>query len=319
MKAALYIRVSTEEQAISGTSPDTQREKLRTWAKLKDFRIVREYEDLGISGKIPLQDRPQGKQLLTDAKEHKFSVLLVYSIDRFGRSALEILKAVELLKDLGIALLSYNESFDGTTLAGGLSLTMLAAIAQFEKAQISERTLSGRDRRARNKKYIGGTVSFGYDIDTEVHLIPSTWLISELGCTEADALRNIFERISSGSTLMAECKRLNEAGVPCLSRYGAGGIVNRHTPWLVSRLSAMLRNEVYIGRYTFNSKRGKIVYDVPPLIDKALWNAAHVQLRKNKYHRESKQRLNLLKGIIRCACRASMSAVPAYTGNPKRY
>ena len=93
-----------------------------------------------------------------------------------------------------------------------MSLTMLAAIAQFERSQISQRTSVGREEVARQGKWLGGPAPYGYVFDDQRHLILSTIPVPILGCTEADLMRQIFIRTSQGETLNQLCYSLNSQG-----------------------------------------------------------------------------------------------------------
>lgn len=84
MKAAIYCRVSTEEQAQAGTI-DAQVQFARRYCDLNQVQIVEWYLDDGVTGTIPISDRPSGKRLMGDAKAGRFETVLVYRVDRFGR------------------------------------------------------------------------------------------------------------------------------------------------------------------------------------------------------------------------------------------
>src|SRR5918995_3960064 len=86
-RVALYLRVSSEEQRDRETI-EIQREFLEQYRNLYELEVADVYEDDGVSGTIPLHERPEGRRLLEDAQEGKFETLLVYRLDRLGRSLL---------------------------------------------------------------------------------------------------------------------------------------------------------------------------------------------------------------------------------------
>jgi site-specific DNA recombinase len=104
-RVALYLRVSGEEQREKATI-EIQREFLDGYWQLHGLEVAERYEDDGVSGAIPLRERPEGRRLLQDAREGKFQTVLVYRLDRFGRSLLGIVDAHDRLETLGVALRS---------------------------------------------------------------------------------------------------------------------------------------------------------------------------------------------------------------------
>src|SRR5918998_3255312 len=110
-RVALLLRVSSEEQRDRETI-EIQDEFLRQYCELYSLRVADIYEDDGISGTIPLHERPEGRRLLEDAKAGKFDVLLVYKLDRLGRSLLVIVDAHDRLQAAGVSLRSATEPID---------------------------------------------------------------------------------------------------------------------------------------------------------------------------------------------------------------
>jgi DNA invertase Pin-like site-specific DNA recombinase len=138
-RVALYLRVSSEEQRDAGTI-ETQREFLLRHAERSGFEVAETYADDGISGTVPLHKRPEGARLLDDAFRGAFQTVLVYKLDRLGRTQLGILNAADKLEGMGIALRSATEHFETVTPQGRLMFQMLGSFAEFERASIRERT-----------------------------------------------------------------------------------------------------------------------------------------------------------------------------------
>ena len=153
-RVALYLRVSSEEQRDAGTI-ETQREFLLRHAERSGFEVAETYADDGISGIVPLHKRPEGARLLEDAREDKFQTVLLYKLDRLGRTQLEILGAADRLEGMGIAFGSATEPFKTVSLQGRLMFQMLGSFAEFERASIRERTRDVLHRAWRNGRQTG--------------------------------------------------------------------------------------------------------------------------------------------------------------------
>ncbi|MGD9892317.1 MAG: recombinase family protein, partial [Dehalococcoidia bacterium] len=279
--------------------------------------IAGEYLDDGISGKIPLADRPEGRRLIADAEAGRFGAVLIYNIKRLGRKLRVILDAHDALDALGIAIKSGTEPIDTSTPIGRFIFSLLGSIAELDRETVLEQLASGRDRVVRDGKYTGGVIPFGYDLDADRRYVPSTRRVDALDTTEADLVREIFARVASGqASADAEAQRLNALGIPTGRRYPAprAGAANGAATaepraaatgvWYAGRVAKLIRNPVYQGRLAFRSKNGTITYDVPPLVDAATWEAAGARLTQNRrMAMKNAKRLYLLRGLIRCgAC-----------------
>jgi len=141
MKTALYLRVSTEDQAKEGYSLEVQREVLEAFAKKEGLEVYKVYSDDGISGYT--SDRPALNALLADAKSGKFGLVLVSKLDRFSRNLRDLLNLVDELCNYGAGFKSAGEPFDTTTSAGKLMFQQLGSFAEFERNRIAERVFPG--------------------------------------------------------------------------------------------------------------------------------------------------------------------------------
>lgn len=162
MTAAIYTRVSSREQAIDGYSLDAQERLLIDFCKAKKYNVYKIYSDEGISAK-DIEHRPAMLQLLADASEKKFDVILIWKLTRFSRNMANLMTACEMLDKLGIALVSYSEAFDSATPAGRMVRSMLGTVAQFEREVMSENIYMGMLERARQGKRTCQEV-LGYDL-----------------------------------------------------------------------------------------------------------------------------------------------------------
>jgi site-specific DNA recombinase len=180
VRVACYARVSTEDQAERQTVA-AQTDFLRRYCDLHALPVAGVYVDDGISGATPLEDRPEGRRLLQDAESGAFTVVLVYRLDRLGRSLKTLLTAHERLDAAGVAIRSGTEPFDTASPIGRFLFSLLGSMAELERATIAERTTRGRDRVAAQGQYTGGPVPLGYELDANRRLVPSSRVMAALG------------------------------------------------------------------------------------------------------------------------------------------
>jgi len=147
-KAAIYARVSTQEQSISSQLLDN-----RQLAEQRGFQVVKEYSDVGISG--TKARRPGLDALMADARQRKFNVVLVAAFDRLARSTKHFLLLVEELDSLGIELVSKREGLASGDAMGRLFMTIISAIAELERSLVIERVRSGMRRARLEGRQIG--------------------------------------------------------------------------------------------------------------------------------------------------------------------
>jgi DNA invertase Pin-like site-specific DNA recombinase len=147
-RVALYARVST----LNGQDPETQLSELREYVSRRGWTITTEYVDQGVSGSK--ESRPQLNQLMADAHRRKFDAVLVWKIDRFGRSLKHLVNALADLCAYGVAFISFRDNLDLSTPSGRLMFQIIGAMAEFEKSLIVERVRAGlRNARAKSKKF----------------------------------------------------------------------------------------------------------------------------------------------------------------------
>ena len=152
-KAALYVRVSTFGQTL-----ENQVAELDRVAEFRGWQITNRYTDRGISGAKGRHERPGLDAMLKDASQGRFDVVMAWSLDRLGRSLIDLLQTVEHLHGVGVDLYLMQQHIDTTTAAGKLLFHITGAFAEFERATIRERVKAGMGRAqaelAKNGKYI---------------------------------------------------------------------------------------------------------------------------------------------------------------------
>jgi DNA invertase Pin-like site-specific DNA recombinase len=138
MKVAIYARVSTLHK---GQDVDLQLRELRDYCGRRDLDIYSEYVDHGISGST--DSRPQLNRLMADAHQRRFDAVLVWKLDRFGRSLKHLVNALAELEALGVSFISLRDNLDLSTPSGRLMFAVIAAMSEFERDLIRERVKAG--------------------------------------------------------------------------------------------------------------------------------------------------------------------------------
>lgn len=131
-RVVLYIRVSTQDQAIEGHSIEAQEARAREYAERMDYEVVNVYIDEGISGKSTKR-RLAFQRMMADARTGNFDLVIIWKLTRLVRNMLDILKTVEEFIKLGIELFSISENFDISTSSGKLMLQLLGSFGEFER------------------------------------------------------------------------------------------------------------------------------------------------------------------------------------------
>jgi DNA invertase Pin-like site-specific DNA recombinase len=146
-RVALYARVST----LNNQDPEMQLAELREYAGRRGWEIVEEFTDQGVSG--CQESRPALNRLMSDACRRRFDAVLVWKIDRFGRSLKHLVNALAELAALGVAFISLRDNLDLSTSSGRLMFQIIGAMAEFERALIQERVRAGlRNARAKGRQ-----------------------------------------------------------------------------------------------------------------------------------------------------------------------
>ncbi|KNY13121.1 resolvase [Shinella sp. SUS2] len=163
MKVYGYVRVSTAEQAAHGESLDTQEAKIIGYAMMQGWEVEEIFVEAGVSGSVPLADRPHGQRLLAVAG--KGDVIITPKLDRMFRSASDALGTLEELKAQGTGLVMIDLGGDVT--GNGISklvFTILSAVAENERERTRERIREVKRHLAAQGVYGGGKVPFGFNL-----------------------------------------------------------------------------------------------------------------------------------------------------------
>lgn len=320
--AAIYIRVSTVEQALYGFSIDAQEQALREYCN-RNNRIVYEiYCDRGITG-TSTEKRYELQRLLNDAKKGLFQEVIVWKINRMARRNLDLLKIVEELADHNVGFRSLTEShFDTTTPFGKFGLQMMGAISELDRNTILENAMMGLTQRARSGKH-NARPPLGYRIVTLSQIGRKRNTKMEIFPEEAALVRRIFEQFASGHGLRSIANSLNRDGYRTKKR----------KPFTICAVSDILDNPFYVGtvtylKYTQYSKKrrkGKNANPIiaegqhEPLISEEVWTKVRFLRQQKSAVSEKRFHGNLLlTGLLRCpSCGAAMTG--SRTNNKDKY
>ena len=230
-RAALYVRVSTDEQAAEGYSLEAQRSILEDHCLAEGFDIAGVYEDDGYSGRNV--NRPAYRRLMSEMDD--WDVLVVLKMDRIHRNSRNFMAMMDELEKHHKEFVSCYEALDTSNALGRFVVDMIQRMAQLESEQIGERTKIGMREKAENlgaepvrKGTMGFTPPFGYRIvDGQLSDDPE----------ELPVVVDIFQSYLSGETMDSICYSLNSRGT----------LTRRGNPWNKYNLRNILHNPVYAG------------------------------------------------------------------------
>jgi putative DNA-invertase from lambdoid prophage Rac len=177
MRIYAYCRVSTSEQAVNGLSLDSQQQQITGYCMMKGWTVAAFFVEAGVSGAVPLAERPEGQRLL--AVLQPGDVLVTARLDRTFRSASDALGTLEQLKEdkIGLHMIDLGGDVTGNGISK-LVFTILSAVAENARDAIRERVREAKRYRVTQKLFNGGKRPFGFDVETgedgTKRLVPNT-------------------------------------------------------------------------------------------------------------------------------------------------
>jgi site-specific DNA recombinase len=310
-QVGIWIRVSTEDQA-QGDSPKHHETRARAYALSRDWEVREVYDLAGISGKS-VAENSETKRMKEDIRKGRIQGLIFSKLARLARNTRELLDFADFFQEHNAGLISLQESIDTSTPAGRLFYTMIAAMAQWEREEIGERTKASVAVRAKSGKPLNGRLAFGYHfVDNKIQPHP----------TEAPVRKLMYE-------LFAEHKR--KATV--VNMLTERGFRNREgEPFSRRGLAFTIRDTTakgeYRSNYTYLSEDGKqllykpehewVVTQTEPLVSNALWQQCNDILDNNKAARARRlgpRPVHPFAGLMVCQCGEKMyvkSNTPKY-------
>lgn len=298
LRAAAYIRVSTDEQREY--SPEAQKKALEKYAKDNDMNLLRIYLDEGISGRRA-EKRPAFMEMISDAKNRSFDVILVHKFDRFARSREDSVIYKSLLrKKCGVKVISITESIDDDRISLIVE-PILEALAEYYSVNLSQEVKKGMTEKALRGEY-QTSAPFGYMWEDG---------ILKINTHEKDYIKYIFGEYIKGTSKKQIAAYLNCLGIK----------THRGNPFEVRSIDYILKNPVYIG-YTRWTPTGKTVSkrdfsnkntivrkgNHTPIITEEIFNRVQTKTAKEMHQQKAiSESSHFLKGLVKCSsCGSSL-------------
>lgn len=231
LRVALYIRVSTEEQALRGYSLEAQRETLETYAKEHGMIIADFYQDEGKSARKPYRTRPEFMRLLHDVESGKIDLILFIKLDRWFRNVGDYHEVQKILDRHKVPWQAVLEDYETVTSSGQFKVNIMLAVAQNEADRTSERIRVVFDSKIKHGTVPSGHIPFGYRIGENKRL--------EVVPEQAAIVRDIFEYFASSVSQRATLRHVQDT-------YGLY--------WCFQTIKRILRCSLYIGVYDRNGR-----------------------------------------------------------------
>ena len=278
MRVGLYPRVSGHEQEDNYSIPD-QIDRMKKYCESRDWMVYKIYTDSCYSGSN--MDRPGLQDMIRDVQSGKLDMVLVYKLDRLSRSQKETLFLIEdVFQKNHVAFTSITENFDTSTPFGMAMMGILAVFAQLERSKITERTMNGKDSRAKEGKWHGGKwIPIGYDYKDDM---------LEVNEYEALQITEIADLFLKGMPLRTIARLVTEKGYR--HKYGE---------WEAKTIRRVLQNPVNIGMIKNRDKLHKGIHD--PILNQKTFDAIQKLMgERREQYGTTRPHQSLLGGILYC-------------------
>ncbi len=271
IRCALYIRVSTEEQALHGLSLEAQKADLTKYAKEHNYEIVDYYIDEGKTARKNIKNRLAMQRLLDDVRSNKIDLIIFTKIDRWCRNIRDYYKIQETLEAHNVNWKTIRENYDTTTANGRLHINIMLSVAQDEADRTSERIKAVFQNQLRNGEHPTSSLPLGYKLENKkIVIVPE----------DAEIARDVFKTY-------LKYQSQYQTFLYCFEKYNIS--ICEKT------ISRMLKNRLYIGEY-----RGYTDH-CEPIIDKALFDEVQELLKRRSIPRIDAGYNFIFTGIIECA------------------
>ena len=302
--AAVYIRVSTEDQAREGFSLGEQKEKLLQLCAFKGYEVFKIYEDAGISAK-DMEHRPAFQEMLSDMKKGKINYIVAYKLDRVTRSVRDLEELISVLEQYNCFLVCDRDDVNTSTANGRFFVRMLTVLSQLEIEIVSERTKFGLNGAIKSG-HLPGVLALGYKKDGNKKTI-----IDE---TTRPVIERIFKMYLEGKSFQQISNIFNEEELL------------KPKKWKDTTIQKIIDNKIYMGDYeqfkriAKNKQIEPVVYMnvVEPIISRAMWEECQHQKEKNQ-RTYTRDRVYLFFQKIKCPTCGRIMKCKGSGGKKKKY
>lgn len=250
---AIYVRVSTVEQATDGYGLDAQVTRINEYLEFNKYDLskVRIYREEGVSAKS--LDRPVIQTLMQDISNGKIETLIVYKLDRLSRSVKDMYSLMQLFLDNDVQFISIVGNIDISSANGRMIFGLLSTIAQWERETISERTQDGLAEKIMQGKY-PYRLPYGYKRDENEYLI--------INRKEANNIKKIYDFVIEGYSLEE------------IRRYLIDNDIIHFKA--TNSISNLIKKEIHKGIFTY---KNQVYYDVAPrIVSDEEWEEANKKI-----------------------------------------
>jgi len=300
-RVGIWIRVSTEFQ-VKDDSPEHHEQRARYYAQSKDWDVIEVYRLEAVSGKT-VMELPEAKKMIRDIQTGRITALVFSKLARLARNTKELLEFSEIFRKAGADMISLAENIDTSSPSGRLFFTIIAAMAEWERAEIAERVAASVPIRAKMGKPLGGAAPFGYE-----------WKGKELVVNkqEAPIRKLMYELFAEHRKKGLVARKLNDMGYR--TRNGS-----KFSDTTIGRLlHDSTAKGVRLANYTKSLGDGKkwvlkpesewVTITCPAIVDAELWDTCDKILseQEEKNKRATKPVSQLFSGILFCGCGGKM-------------
>jgi DNA invertase Pin-like site-specific DNA recombinase len=274
MTVAIYIRVSTQEQAKEGYSIPAQKERLIAYCVAQGWTNYKFYIDEGVSAKDT--NRPELNRLLADAQSGKVNAVLVYRLDRFTRRVKDLYNLLDNLKKYNCAFISATEQYNTSSAMGKMFMGLVALLAEWETENLSERVKMALEEKVAGGERVGG-IPYGFDLSEDEKLVKNE---------KATAVLDMIKKLKSGMSVNAIATNLNKTN-------------SDKSDWKANTVFRILKNPALYGATRWNDKVYENTHE--GLLTKAEFEKLQLILEDRGQHRRREvESTYIFQGVLFC-------------------